>query len=283
MNRIIFSDNTVLNDFTVNLNDYHSGTQTISMVSADDIIFIGSYFAFNHLYIKMGSTVNALASVMTVEYWDGTNWRGVAELIDETISSGATLAQSGYITFVPDKKHCWRKDDTTTIDGTEEVTGLGNVKIYERYWIRIKVSADLTASVDISWLGNLFNKNDNDIDGFYPDLALSATKVAFQSGKTDWEEQRVLAAEEIIADLKRGNIIKGSGQILERDDFKLASLHKVAEIVYNAFGTAREVEKAKAVAKYNQLLNGFAATIDGNSNARSDSTERKETTPHGFR
>ena len=281
--RTLFSDNSTISDISVNANDYHTGADVIAMVSAEDKILIGSYFPFNHLYLKMGSTVNALASVMTIKYWDGAEFRAVAELIDETKSSGATLAQSGFITFVPHKKHSWVKEDTVDIDDNEEVTGLGTVKIYERYWIEITVSADLTAGTELEWIGNIFNKDDNTIDGLYPDLALSKTKTAYQTGKTDWEEQRVLAAEEIIDDLKKANIIVSAGHILERSDFRLAEVHKVAAIVYNAFGSARDEERAKASSKYKNALAGFAATIDKNENARSDSSERRETSSHGFR
>lgn len=281
--RTLFSDNGTISDISVNANDYHSGTDTVAMVAADDYIFIGSYFPFNHLYIKMGSTVNAVTSAMTIEYWDGESFRGVAELIDETKSSGSTFAQSGFITFTPHKKYNWVKEDTVDINDNVEITGLGSVKIYERYWIRISVSADFTTGTELSWIGNLFNKNDNTIDGLYPDLALTKTKTAYESGKTDWEEQRVLAAEEIIDDLKKANIIVSAGHILERSDFRLAEVHKVAAIVYNAFGSAREDERAKASSKYKNALAGFAATIDKNANARSDSSERKETSSHGFR
>lgn len=281
--RTLFSDNTVISDISVNANDYYSGEDTIAMIAAEDYIFIGSYFPFNHLYLKMGSTVNALASVMSVEYYDGTEFRAVAELIDETKSSGATLAQSGFITFVPHKKYGWVKEDTVDINDNEEITDLGTVKIYERYWIRIKVSADLTAGTELAWVGNLFNKDDNALEGIYPDLALTTTKTAYQAGKTDWEEQRVLAAEEIIDDLKKANIIISAGHILERSDFRMAEIHKVASIVYNAFGSARDTERAKASSKYKNALDGFAATIDKNENARSDSNERRETSSHGFR
>jgi len=281
--RIIFSDDSTLEDITINANDYHSGSDDIAFVAADDKLFIGSYLPFNHLYIKMGSNVNANASVMTIKYWDGSNFREVAELIDETKSSGATLAQSGFITFIPHKKYDWREEDTVDVEDNEEVTDLGSVKIYERYWIQITVSADLTASTDLAWVGNLFNKNDNDIEGRYPELANSTTKTNFESGKTDWEEQRVEAAKEIIQELKRRNIIKGSGQILERDDFRLASIHKTAEIIYNAFGSARDEERGKAIKAFSIAIDGFIASIDNDRDGRSDSEEREETTAHGVR
>lgn len=281
--RTLFSDNGTINDLSVNANDYHSGVDTIALVSADDKILIGSYFPFNHLYLKMGSTVNTETSVMTVKYWDGTTFRAVAELIDETASSGATLAQSGFITFTPHKKYNWIKEDTVDVNDNEEVTGLGSVKIYERYWIELTVSANLSADTKLKWIGNLFNKDDKVLEGIYPDLALSKTKVAFKPNKTTWEEQRILAAREIISDLKRSNIIISAGHIIDRSDFSMAETHKVAANVYDAFGSARDVERAKASSKYKNALTGFAATIDKNENGRSDSDERRETSAHGFR
>ena len=78
--------------------------------------------------------------------------------------------------------------------------------------------------------------NDSDLGSEFPDLVLSATMTAFATGKTSWEEQHVRAAEILIKDLKKVKGIHSSSQILDHNDFRLASVCKVAEIIYTAFG-----------------------------------------------
>lgn len=52
------------------------------------------------VYLAMeGAEVNGTASVLTVEFWDGSAWTAVSNLSDGTSSGGATLAQTGLVGF----------------------------------------------------------------------------------------------------------------------------------------------------------------------------------------
>jgi hypothetical protein len=233
--RFIYSDNGTLKNYTEEINNYHSGETTITIVALDDALYIGSVLPFNHLYFKMGTTVNLNASLMTVSLWDGKEFNEVAELIDNTEVSGKTLAQSGFIEFVPDKQEGWSYEDTVNTNGVEKVTGLGSVKIYDKYWTKITFSADLTTDLTIAWLGQIFS-NDEDLGSEYPDLVLSDTMTAIESSKTDYQEQSVRAAKIIIQDLQRKNVILNNNQILERSNLMLPSVSKIAEIIYSMLG-----------------------------------------------
>lgn len=272
--RVIYSAAGTLTDFTVEANDYYARTAAIPVAVTTGFIYIGSYFPFNHFYYKK-SIVNAVSSVMSIHYFDNTRtWRAVVEKTDETAVAGATLAQNGFVSFVPNKNYTWTKSDTVDSSGTEIVTGLGNATIYDLYWLRVSVSATLTAGTKLEWLGNLFS-NDEDLASEYPDLVSSASLTAFESGKTSWEEQHVRAAELVIKDLKRMKVINSSSQILDKEDFRLAAVSKVAEIAYTAFGSGFDSQRKEANDEYKLRLNGFTATIDTNENALKELDEVK--------
>ncbi len=85
---------------------------------------------FNKITVDLGATVNAVASVMTAQYYNGYLWTALT-ITDGTIStSGKTLSGDGSITF--SAPYDWQ---TCTI-GT--VTG---------YFVRLKVSVNLTANI----------------------------------------------------------------------------------------------------------------------------------------
>lgn len=273
--RVIYSDDGVIQDFSVNLDKYQTGTHAITFVAAEDKIFIGSRFPFNHIFIKLdGTSVNANASVMSVAYWDGSDFQDVVELWDETSSGGATLAQSGFVTWTTDKDKGWIREDTN--HGGNEVTGLTDVEIYDLYWCRLTVSADLTADTTLSWLGQKFS-DDHDLGAEHADVVRSGFIDAYESGKTDWEEQHVTAANLIIDDLIANKLIVDKNQILCREDLKSASVKKVANIIYTGMGADYVDDRDKAEEDYDNRINKVLPDTDKNRNARYDINEMQDT------
>ena len=161
--RYIKDKNGTLTDLTREIFDYDNGTATINLEVTTDYLYIGQILPFNHLYFKVG-VVNDQTATLSLDYWDGTSWRAMVDVIDETSSSGVTLAKSGHISWVPSKNYVWHYDDTTTSGGVEQITGLGDVTIYDMYWVRIKTSANLKAETTLTWAGNLFS---TDTDLFF--------------------------------------------------------------------------------------------------------------------
>ncbi len=88
---------------------------------------------FRALRIDMGSTVNAVASVVSVECSLGAAAWGAATLVEDGTSlAGASFGQDGYIVFTPHAS--WATD---TVDS---VTG---------YFVRLTFTGNFTASVKI--------------------------------------------------------------------------------------------------------------------------------------
>ncbi len=276
LTRIVFSDNATLVDFSTSLGNYHSGTHVMDYTVTDDFLFIGSLFPFNHFYMKFAA-VNSVAAAITVNYWDGSDWQAVAEVIDETSLAGASQGRSGFVTFVPDKNKRWTEEDTIDSSGNERITGLGSLKIYDSYWLRVSFNATLTASTELSWVGPLFS-NDDDLGSEYPDLLLSDTLTGFESGKTTWEEQHVRSAKLLIERLKNESKIISGGQIMDRDIFKTASISKVAEIAFNGMGDDFREKRDDAKSDYNERMKQSFLSLDRDLDGRLSENEARRIT-----
>jgi hypothetical protein len=268
--RVIYSDNETLSDFSTELITYGSGTESFTFAEAEDYLYIGQRVPFNHLYFKVDSG-NTNVSAIDIDYWDGNNWINTVEKIDETVVSGKSLAQSGFITWTTNKDNIWSYDSTNY--GGSTVTGLENVTIYDLFWLRLDFSASLS-EVSLAWLGQIFC-SDDDIKAEYPDLMRSRVLTAFESGKTDWEEQRVAASKMVTKDLQSKAFIRESGQIVERRELELMTVSRTAWIIYNGLGNDYEDQRDKAMKEYRDRLDSYAPVmkVDQNMDGRFDNDE----------
>lgn len=269
--RVLKNITSTLTDISVVSNDYYAQTSSI-VLTTTDYLYMGQRHPFNHFYLKMG-VANENALTLTLQAWDGDSWVEVVDILDET----AGLTQDGFITFVPDKQQSWSIDDTVDSSGNEDVTGLGDVTIYDRYWLRLKVSAEMSAGSTLSWIGNIFS-TDNDLKTEYPELSVSTYLAAWETGKTSWEEQHVRAAENVISDMISKNVIDYKGQILERNKLKLAAVHSVAEMIYTGLGDDYEDNRLRALGKYKKQINKRLFAVDKNRDGRLSQNESKSRT-----
>lgn len=278
-NRILYSDNGTLHDFSVALNNYYNSTEILNLKTTD-YLYIGARLPFNHCFFKLDS-VNTSQASLSVDYWSADGWANCVEVLDSTNG----FKQSGFIEWTPNRQTSWARESTN--DEGETVDGLESVTIYDRYWVRIKTDTDFEGEtipgeteldpdtildVQVSWIGNLFS-DDNDLGAEYPDLVRGEVKTSFKSGKTNWEEQHVKAAQVIIQDLIDKNIIEEKGQILDWREFINASVHKTAEIIFNSFGDDYRDNSADARKEYLQRISKRIYRVDLNKNAIEDVKE----------
>jgi len=280
-NRFIFSDNAVLKDISRNLNDFLSGSEVLPIVAAEDFIFVGSELPFNHRWIEV-KTPNAVASKVKIALWDGNEFVDAVDIFDQTAVGGATLAQSGYISWVLDKDESWAQEDTLDANDNVNVIGLKDVKIFDLYWSKWSFDTDLTAGTELSFVGHKF-ADEFDLEIIYPILNTANAKTQFKAGKTDWKDQEFLAAEEVIRYLKARGVILNKDQILNWEIFKNASVHKVAEIIYRAYGNDFNDDKKLALGEFMKSMNQEIFQVDRNRDARINDNERFRTTGNLFR
>lgn len=268
LTRIFYGDNGVLTDFTDELSKFATEEKTIpAWEGANDFLYLGMHHPFNHFYLKLGTIKNVVTAAMQVEYWDGDEWIQVVEIRDRTNG----FKNDGFVTFTPNDRQGWASDDTADKNDdnslTPEIPDLGTVVVYDRYWIRISLNADLTVNTAVKWIGNKFS-DDNDLAAVKSSLTRQVWRDMFTPGsvgtKLDWEEQHVYAAELIVEDLIDAGTIWSKGQILSREKFKHASVQKVAEIIYDEGGPNHVDQRDSARQEYLDRIQNIKPEVDEN-------------------
>jgi len=267
--RVLFKAGATITDITKFVRGYKSDSYAMSYASGN-AIYIGTDLPFNHFYLKLGDTVNAVAATtMSVANYKYNEFNASVEISDETNG----LFKSGFVQFTPDRFEGWQSRATNDMHGTT-ITELSTVSIYDLFWTKITFNQTLTAAIDISWIGQKFS-DDFDLFSEYPIFNDNMRLSAFELGKLDWEEQTATAAEIIVKDLQAKGIIWSKNQILERDVFKLASVSKTAQIIYNAFGKDYLDRALMAKQEYEARISHAINRVDSNANGVLDPQEKK--------
>jgi hypothetical protein len=270
MLKILKSDGSTVTDISTALNDYASGTYALTYTSATDKIYIGCSYPFAHKYFKVSSG-NASSATMSIKYWDGTQFRSAADVIDSTVTSGRSLATSGYIQWTPNKQYRWTRAGDTSTETGSGVTGLTSVKLYDLYWLEVTFSANMAATID--WVGDLFC-TETDIQVEYPDLLRSNMLTAFSAGKTSWEEQRVRASELLINDLRAHLAIAAGEQVIKREQLKLATISRTAMLAFDGMGQGYADRFAAAEKQYKERSKAPVFETDQNEDGRLSPSEQ---------
>ncbi len=254
MTRILFSDNGVLADISTALDDYKNGTKALTIKASEDCIYIGAYYPFNSKFFKM-SVVATVESIPSVKYWTGSNgWKDAVEVIDETNG----FKNNGFISWTPNRDNGWSREDT------DDISELNSKMIYDLFWMKLSFSADTV--INFSWIGELFS-NDDDLGAEFPDLMRTQTLDSFETAKTNWEHQHVIAGKIIVDDLKSKKIISHKEQILDRKELTLASVQKCASIIYSSFGDDFENNKKNCELEYQKRIKKDIFNIDKDETA----------------
>lgn len=266
--RVIFSDNGTLTDISTLVDDFRNGSYTLPYVSgSSQYIYIGTFLPFNHRYIDIG-TANTQDSEVEIEIWNGSSFDSAIDVLDQTRVGAVSLAQDGYLRWSCDRNKVWvRESDSFS------VTGISDSNIPNFYWMRLSWTASLFATTTLRFIGNKFS-NDQLLYSYYPDFNNTNLLLAFAAGKTDWEEQHYVAAEQIIRELRRRNYILSGDQILDYELFSEPSVHKVAELIYTGLGQTFEDKRKAAEAKYIATLDLGHLNVDLNQDGNLDTYER---------
>jgi len=266
LNRVIYKNDTVYTDYSRELSDINAGTLPLSIVAAEDALYIGSDLPFNHRYFSP-SVVNAVAGTVSVSIWNGTSFIPAVDVINLTSTGGVPFAQDGLIMWSTDKSYGWAKEGTT-----ENIAELASFKIYNSYWVKLTFSSN--AAFTINYLGHKFAK-DADLSSYYGDLNRAAVREAFFEAVTaNWNVVHISAAEELIRDLRASQIVISPNQILDPDTFRDAACHKLAEIVYSSFGPSHADRLDYAVKKYKEAMNKVVFNVDKNMDGKLEFSEK---------
>ncbi len=111
-------------------------------IANDNALYVGSPLPFRGVDIKLNNK-NDVASVLTVNYWDGGAWADTSNA-DGTDDGGDTFKQDGSVTWaVPSG---WKADSLQNIGDTTVREAWSTVGLY---WTRWEFSVALDSTVDL--------------------------------------------------------------------------------------------------------------------------------------
>ena len=264
--RVFYDNNAEITEVT-NLVKRIDQTNLVFSYEAGQFMYLLSDLPFNHIYLSLGSVVNAVSATIKIEYYSSNGWVEVVNINDLTNN----IAKSGHIEFTPNRDLSWKMGSTNS--SGDKIDGLESISVYDVYAVRISFNQTLTEDVQINYIGHCFS-DDIDLYSEFPIFNDADFLNAFKSGKTGWEEQSIKAADIIIKDLKSKNVICGDGQILDRYLFTNASIQKTAEIIFSSFGSDYVNQKIDARKEYSARMDMKIFKEDKNNNAIPDAVEK---------
>lgn len=265
--RVLRKAGVTISDLSYDNQD-EASKPTLDLLTATDCLLVGMQYPFNNFFLNI-DTPNTLASILTLEYWDGSNWVPAVDVLDGTSSAGVSLAKSGHILFSLDRtKTGWQKvTDPTQGSHPSE---LDNLKIYDLYWLRVSFNADLDVLTKLQELGFAFTTGDKlksikaEVDKFLP---------AFKTGKTNWIPEIMTASKMMVTEFKKAGLVLGAQQVVRLDDFWLPATYKALWLIYNSLGPAYAETATQLASQFHSSMNVNNITVDENQNGQPDPSE----------
>lgn len=220
------------------LNKPNSADYVLALQTTD-ALYLGLHGRFACRYFQVG-VANAVVSSISVEQWDGSAWVAVDDLVDQTSVGGATLAQSGFISWV--NKSTWVASTQTGADADVSL-----------YWVRIKVSANLSGTTALKGILNVYS-DDSLLAAYFPELVSDANYLP--SGKSNFLDQHIAAKDLVVLRLKQRKIIDDESQIIDPNDVAIASVYACAKLILQPIATSEDSKTLLAMAS-----TGFDAEI----------------------
>ena len=147
----------------------------------------------------------------------------------------------------------------------------------------MRLSFDTTPSFSLNYVGSLFCE-ESDLFAEYPSLNQAVLLNSWKVGKTDWLDQRVVATEFIVTDLKRRNIITERSQVIELATLTYACVHKTANIIYSGLGPRNYAEEIDLSGKrYIDAMNQNKFEQDANASSIKETFESNVTSRRASR
>lgn len=245
--RVFYDDGSNLTDITRQVGHIDDRNFTVNYVTGH-YIYLATDYRFNSRYFQVTTAADATVS-MTVEFWNGKEWLAFQDLQDDTLGSTAgSLAENGCVQFCADCEnwccYCSDRNSPLTIAPFTDMVLCGC-----KYFSRISFSADVNFTLD--YVGTLLC-NHGDLCNWYPDLCNSSLLECFEPGKTTWDEQALLASNQVIKCIRQ--MVGDKWDRIRLEDYATAAIHKTAEIIYGGLENMPE-SLARAKILFDQEMN----------------------------
>lgn len=209
---------TILNatDTTEKTKTITSDSLVFEMVTSD-FFYLGFTHPFCTRYFNF-KTLNTNSTNVKVEYYTTSGWRSVEDLVDQT--EGFT--KSGFISWLNPGDWFWSEQAPIVHQSPYFLQGL------LKYWVRISVSADLSAGTELQSVLNLFC-DASDFAVLYPEM-LSDSRY-LPPGQTDFLPQFNAAKDLVVNRLKQSGKIREESQVLDINEVAYAAVHATAYLI----------------------------------------------------
>ena len=203
---------TILNaaEVTSQTNDWNANPVAFE-IDENDNLYIGWRHRFTTRHFNF-VTPNTNTVTVSVEFWDGSDWQGVDDLIDQTNG----FKSSGFVSWAMASDKQWQKSTIAPLDTEEE---------FKLFWIRVKVSGALSAGTSLQSILNLFT-DDDFVRIYYPEL-ITDTRYR-PSGRTDLMDIHVGARNLVVTRMKQLGKIQDESEIIDINQVAIAGAHAFA-------------------------------------------------------
>lgn len=263
-NRVILKDNAAFTDISVVVSDPYAGEQALALVAAEDALYVGSDMPFNHRFFML-SEKNVIAGSVAVSIFNGTEFVACEDVQDFTKLDGAPFARSGIIRWELPADQGWGR-----VAKASDITELAGVNSKAAFWAKLTFSAAF--AFGLKYVGFRFAR-DADLNTYYKALLAPKMMQTVNGGlpMQDYDAYHVLAAEEIIRDLRKIEVVRSCNNVLVPERFTDAACHKLAEMAYSSVQNQDRLEFAQA--KYREAMGKMVFDVDQNGNGRLDRFE----------
>lgn len=233
--------------------------QNAFALTTSDFVYVGFHGKFSSRYFQV-HTANTNAASTVVEYWDGTAWSAVDDLVDQTVSGANTFAQSGFVSWV--NKDNWVVRSLTGVDSDVEL-----------YWVRMSVSANLSATTKVHAVLNIFS-DDVLLRAYFPELISDVNYLP--SGESNFLDQHLAAKDLVVLRLKQRKLIHHEAQIIEANDVAIASVYAAAMLILQPIATSPAAKDLLEVAKngFDEEITKVTFSVDVDEDGIVDENER---------
>jgi hypothetical protein len=225
------------------------------VIGVANSFYIGYQYKFAARYIHMG-TANTNTVTTTVEYWNGTAYAAVDDVMDQTNG----FKNSGFISWI--NKADWQAHNQAGTDADLEL-----------YWVKVTVSGTLSAGTTVQAVLNLFC-DDGLLRAYYPELITDTRYLP--SSRTDFVEQYQAAKDLCVLRMKQRRLIDNEGQVIDINDVSIAATHAAAWIILSpiAGNDAIKALSEAALDKFNNEIGSLTLGVDSNKDGIVSEGER---------
>ncbi len=262
-----------LTDISSEVNAYLESTAALN----SSVLYVGAELPFNHKYFDITTANAADKTLSSVAFWSGNSWITAVDVKDGTAAAGKSLAQPGSIS--------WARDPSLAGWGCQldsnNIPALAGTRIFNLYWCRFTWSNGDGAAV-CNYVGERFS-SDADLFSIYSTLRNTTLMAAYKSGKTDWDDQAFAAADEIVQYLRRAGLVVRREQILDGSLYRVASIHKTAQIAFTGIGNGYIEAAANAEARFKLAMDVKYHELDRDGSGDLSHSEKTIRTSWGSR